>query len=407
MAINPVTGMEEDEDSSSVTPDMVNDYIKNKYSLGSEYSPEARQAIVDQNEKESSGPHWAAGLAAFGAGLQGQNAAEAGARFNSQEAAQRNDRLNQFDRKRGLALQDRELAMKDEQTAKKNALLAKEMDPNSDESKIAQDLFLKLGGSPEMAPKMTASKFKQFSPSLEKSYQIAQQAQTNKDNRLARSEDNKYRYDALAASKEDKSDQRKEMAAEKQQALQTPFGLANSLDDAKELKSAHESKKNFDNKIKEMISLREKHGGGANSLTNSEDVARGEQLSKDLLLEYKNMAKLGVLSASDEKIINAIIPKDPLAYNGLGATMTGQDPILNNLKKFKADSDKDFATRVATRTRDSGAAFSQSKPDEGSSTVRMVDPNGVIRQIPKDQVKQALAAGGKLADESRAIANEE
>lgn len=136
---------------------------------------------------------------------------------------------------------------------------------------------------------------------------------------------------------------------EKNQALETPYGRANTVDDAKQLKDAHIAKKSFDNKINQMIALREKHKGGA--ILNREDVERGKQLSKDALLEYKNMAKLGVLSKSDEDIINAIIPEDPLAYNNPVAAIQGQDPILNRLKQFKQDSDKDFAGTVQTRTR--------------------------------------------------------
>ncbi len=131
---------------------------------------------------------------------------------------------------------------------------------------------------------------------------------------------------------------------EKVQGLKTPFGLANTTDDAKQLKDAFESKQNFDSKLNEMISLREKYGV---EYLNREAVARGKQLSKDLLLEYKNMAKLGVLSAADEDIINAIIPPDPLGQDGA----PGQDPIMSNLKKFRDDKNKDFQTRVRTRTR--------------------------------------------------------
>lgn len=159
---------------------------------------------------------------------------------------------------------------------------------------------------------------------------------------------------------------------EKMQGLKTPFGLANTEDDAKKLKEAYESKKNFDKKIEEMIALREKHGGGA--LLNREDVARGKQLSKDLLLEYKNMAKLGVLSQSDEAIINKIIPEDPLAYNSIGASIQGQDPILSNLKKFKGDSDADFGTKVSTRTRagvESAAKSGKIKVSNGKETLEI------------------------------------
>lgn len=168
--------------------------------------------------------------------------------------------------------------------------------------------------------------------------------------------DNIYRDKALASAAADRAEARNErrfqagvLRDEKQQALQTPYGLANTPDDAKQLKEAHEAKKNFDNKLQQMIDLREKHGGGA--IFNRDDVARGKQLSKDLLLEYKNMAKLGVLSKSDEDIINAIIPEDPLQYNSPLASVQGQDPTLSRLKSFKDDSDKDFQTRIGTRTR--------------------------------------------------------
>ncbi len=131
---------------------------------------------------------------------------------------------------------------------------------------------------------------------------------------------------------------------ERVQSLTTPYGLAHTKDDAKQLKEAHESKSNFDSKLNELIGLRQKYGV---EYMNRNAVARGKQLSKDLLLEYKNMAKLGVLSKSDEDIINAIIPEDPLGQD----FALGQDPILHKLSKFKQDSDKDFQTRVQTRTR--------------------------------------------------------
>ena len=136
---------------------------------------------------------------------------------------------------------------------------------------------------------------------------------------------------------------------EKMQGLQTPYGIANTVDDAKQLKEGHLSKQAFDNKLQQMIDLRTKHEGGA--LFNRDDVARGKQLSKDLLLEYKNMAKLGVLSKSDEDIINAIIPEDPLQYNSPLAAIQGQDPTLTRLKAFKEDSNKNFNDAISVRTR--------------------------------------------------------
>lgn len=213
-----------------------------------------------------------------------------------------------------------------------------------------------------------------FSPGFAKQWQVA----TLDGSEQLR---NKQHQDDMAQRAADRAESRKARvqeatmkADEKMQGLQTPFGLANTVDDAKQLKEAYESKKNFDNKIEQMIALREKHGGGA--MLNREDVERGKQLSKDLLLEYKNMAKLGVLSKSDEDIINAIIPEDPLQYNSLLDAFQGQDPTLNRLKSFKSDSDNDFQNRVGTRTR-SGLAETKRSINTGATNDKIREIGGV------------------------------
>lgn len=122
-------------------------------------------------------------------------------------------------------------------------------------------------------------------------------------------------------------------------------GLAYTVQDAKDIKDATELRASFDRKIDEMIDLRKKYGF---EIANRAAVARGKQLSNDLLLTYKNMAKLGVLSKSDESIINAIIPNDPL---GMTVPGEGADPILTTLEKFKNDVASDFSNRIKTRIK--------------------------------------------------------
>jgi len=130
---------------------------------------------------------------------------------------------------------------------------------------------------------------------------------------------------------------------DKQMARYVPGqGMAYTPDDAKQLKEAQETKDSFDRKIQEMIDLRKEYGG---EVVNRVAVDRGKQLSKDLLLAYKNMAKLGVLSQADEDIINAIIPKDPLAFQ----FTPGGDSILNRLEKLKGDVGKDYESRLKNR----------------------------------------------------------
>lgn len=123
------------------------------------------------------------------------------------------------------------------------------------------------------------------------------------------------------------------------------YGFATTLQDAKDVKDAASIKNSFDRKIGEMIDLRTKHHGG--SVLDREDVARGKQLSKDVMLAYKDMAKLGVLSVSDQKILDAIIPEDPLNFNASG--LTGQDPTMHKLKKLRADTQADFDSKLSLR----------------------------------------------------------
>lgn len=204
-----------------------------------------------------------------------------------------------------------------------------------------------------------------------------------------------YKNRALQSSAADRAEARAErrfqagiVRDEKTQALQTPYGIANTVDDAKQLKDAHLAKQAFDNKLDQMIALREKNNGGA--LFNREDVARGKQLSKDLLLEYKNMAKLGVLSKSDEDIINAIIPEDPLEYNSPLAAIQGQDPTLSRLKSFKSDSDKNFKDGISTRTR-AGLSGRVSELNQSPSATRL-DSEAVkwAKQNPNDPRAAAI-----------------
>lgn len=156
-----------------------------------------------------------------------------------------------------------------------------------------------------------------------------------------RQEAEKMRLQAELRAKADRKTTRDE--AEKLRKRTVPgLGVAMTEMDAKDLKDASQMKAKLDAQIGEMIALRKKHGV---EYMNREAVARGQQLSKDLLLTYKNLAKLGVLSQSDEAIVNAIIPADPLGqdWSPFG------DSILSNLEKFKGDVNRDYEERLSLR----------------------------------------------------------
>lgn len=138
------------------------------------YSPEKRAALV--KAVNDSGNPFAAALAGFGAGVSGGSVTNAfNSTINSGKAPEVAE-LQAFDRARGQGLQDTQIQKDQRNDQQAQAKLARESDPNSLESKTAQDLAVKLGMDPEQAKQLTAAKFKDFSPALEKSYQIAQRS---------------------------------------------------------------------------------------------------------------------------------------------------------------------------------------------------------------------------------------
>lgn len=300
---------------------LIENYLKQKY--GEDYQKKAEEDYIERSDRANTG----AFMSSIGDALAGRAPGSQNEYFNQLKKTAKEDTIGKLEN-------DKKSYMANTEFNNKQA----DFDPNSSRSLAFRNTL------------------KNQFPSLANAYgadfdHIAAGDMENIMNPLrlketvqARKESARLMSQQRSDSKQEKIDEKREKIDEKMQTLQTPFGTANTPDDAKQLKEAYESKKNFDGKIQELIGLRTKYGGEA---MNREAVARGKQLSKDLLLEYKNMAKLGVLSKSDEDIINAIIPADPLEFS----LVPGQDPIMNNMKKFKEDSDKDFSTRIATRTR--------------------------------------------------------
>ncbi len=205
----------------------------------------------------------------------------------------------------------------------------------------------------------------QWTPEIIKGIQNRTLSMKEQLDQAHKNEELNIRRQELGQKRNERQELLNDKKQEKEFALSTPYGLANTVEDAKNLKSVDEVKKNFDSKLAEMIQLRTDHDGGA--IWNRNDVRRGKQLSNDLLLAYKDLSKLGVLSISDEKILRSIIPEDPLAYNEAAAAIQGQDPILHSMKKFKDDSESDFQNRMKNRLRNPGQAIvdrNQEKKDE-------------------------------------------
>jgi len=350
--------MKMDPMTRTASPIDLRSYIADLYAkkgLGDDKRAELEQGV--QDAKPGSGVTF---LASLGAGLSGKSQSDAvnqlgqGSRDKAQE-------LKDFDLKRTGAFdeikKDREIG-KFERDSKSEA---EESDPESNSSKLMQTMAAR------MMPGQDFSKYsaKQLG-SIMSNMRSVLDSETDKERRK---EDLAYRQQDIGVRREDvkaqrelkqeeKAIEKEEKRKEKENALTTPYGIARSLVDAKTLKDAHESKGSFDRKLAGMIALREKHKGGA--VLNREDVEVGKQLSKDLLLEYKNLAKLGVLSSSDTDIIDAIIPSDPLAFDGI----PGQDPTMAKLLNFQKDKNLDFETKISTRiAKENRIAPETSRPE--------------------------------------------
>lgn len=212
--------------------------------------------------------------------------------------------------------------------------LARLNDPMSMESRMSRDLAKKMG-SPNISDQTTANELKDVLPYSEKIYSIdSKRREANSGNLKDQLQMQKYKLEI---------DEKLNEKDQKSKSLDTEYGRAISPKHADIIREANLTKKQFDRDIGELIALRKKYGA---EMLNTDAVSRAQALSKDLLLSYKNLAKLGVLSKSDEDIVNAIIPSDPLQFNI--SSLWGQNPTLTVFTKFKEDLDKDFNDTLST-----------------------------------------------------------
>lgn len=319
--------------------------IKEAYNSGHETRPDGSSFFNPQRVSEY--------LKSKGLGLEAQKFDQD---YQAQQAAQLKSQLdNQYN-----------------QSSMVSSLLGTVRDQASYDAAKAQAMKFGIQGVDQLPAQYNP----QFIDGLKAQYGKASMTYKEQLDDSRKREEAQARLAELGMKRQDRQDAINTRLEEKQMALMTPYGLANTPEDAKNIKAGVEEKAKFDEQIQELIGLRTKYEGGNLPGINKQDQERAEQLSNDLLLTYKNMAKLGVLSQSDEKIINSIIPKDPLRMRGLSEVFQGQDAVLNRLKSFKSDSDKDFKTKLSTRLRDGEKAvekLNQSGPDQKKYKWQVVD----------------------------------
>lgn len=353
------------QDDGSLMKEMARQDVRQKYGIAE------RKAILDQNEKEASAPNWQAGLAALGAGLQGQDAAAAGMAVKKNQEAERQSRLNQFDKNRDLSISERDDALKQEK-------LAKENDPSSVESKMAQDLAVAMGMNPEQVKGLTASRFKEFSPALQKKYEIAQRSADRKELAL-------YRKDMNSAREYDKQLARDERKAR----------------DAKPSDKQIESFTDIDNAVSDLDNIVSTLGknsqwtGPVDGRIPNLLVGEDQNAWRSAVGKYKDAYRKAITGAgaSNQEIarLESRLPSETDTFDTFRAKAAEAKKELNRKKEIMASNLEKGGKNVES--------FKSPKMVESpKSTVRMRDPKGNIRLVPRDQVAAAQKAGGVLVD---------
>lgn len=355
-------------DEGTLMKSMAIENVKKKYGLGE------RQALVDQNNQEASSPNWQAGLAALGAGLQGGNAFQAGLAVKNQQEASRNKKLKDFDE-----LAAKEISERDDALAQ--AKLAKESDPNSVESKMAQDLAISMGMNPEQAKSLTATKFKEFSPALQKKYDIAQRSLDRKD--------------ALNLAAMNRADAREARAAEKQ--LIREEKLAKEAKPSDKQIEAFTDIENAQSDLSNILGQLGKHSnwtGPVDGRIPALLVGEDQNAFRSAVGKYKDAYRKAVTGAgaSNAEIarLESRLPSETDTFDTFRAKAAEAQKELNRRKDILA-SNLEKGGKNVERFKGSSVA--------SAGTVKMLDPKGNVRLVPLEQVEAAKKAGGTLVGE--------
>lgn len=154
------------------------------------------------------------------------------------------------------------------------------------------------------------------------------------------------------------------------EALSSPYGIARSKEAAKKLQGTYEQATNLSFALEAMKALRTESNGG--EILDRDAVSRGTALAADARTAVKELAKLGVLSKEDYKLIDEQIPPDPLAFDFI----PGSDPIMAKIDAYSEMLEKKIETAKKTYlsdTRNPPAEQPQKTQTPGNFTLTKED----------------------------------
>lgn len=127
---------------------------------------------------------------------------------------------------------------------------------------------------------------------------------------------------------------RQEISQQNMEKFVPGQGFALTKKDAEKTKEYLTDSSNLKSIVSQMKELRNAQGGG--EVLNRKAVSDGKQLATQAALIMKNIAELGVLAGPDMKLLNNLIPEDPLSFKP--STMAK----LENLEKILKRKEEGF-----------------------------------------------------------------
>ena len=238
-------------------------------------------------------------------------------------------------------------AEKKDSVEKGAARSVKLSDPDSEASKTLRDQLAGYGIA--TSPNQSAQDLKDQGFTLAKAYKWEQDEKAREDRR------NREAMERLRGQK----------------ALEIEgYGTARNEKEFLEIREGIIAKKTFDAMLDELIQLRKYFG---TEFWNRKAVRRAKQIGHQLVIDYKKMAGLGVLSKADYDLLNSIIPANALQVDIYEWWDKDLDPTLNQLEKLKSDSTRDFQMQLGIKLEGYNSTGRASTPASTEGNMGSVD----------------------------------
>lgn len=139
-----------------------------------QFSPEKYKEAVDRSKERQRNIAAAEFAAGIGDALARRDSSASNKYFTDLRERIKDEEVGEFNRNKKTALEDYNTKRSIEQNTITDDQHKREMDPNSMESKMSQDLAIKMGMKPDSVKNMSAARFKEMSPVALKLYEIEQ-----------------------------------------------------------------------------------------------------------------------------------------------------------------------------------------------------------------------------------------